>query len=117
MGVHWLAWNISPSRTEIPQDWTPSDARRNDFDETGYSGPDPPDRTHTYRFKLYALETQLDLSGGETKTALGLAMKDSVFAMTQLEGTYSPSPITRLRVRMDTASTGTHREWRPSRTL
>lgn len=90
--VHWLVWNVSPSRTTIPEAWGPTDAVEgtNDFDETGYGGPDPPDGTHTYRFKLYALDTVLDLSAGATKPELGQGMKGAVVARTQLEGTYSP---------------------------
>ena len=32
-----------------------------DFGEVGYGGPAPPDKRHTYVFKLYALDTELDL--------------------------------------------------------
>lgn len=90
--VHWVVWNISPTRTEIPEDWEPTDAVEgtNDFDTTGYGGPDPPDETHIYRFKLYALETVLEVSAGATKPELGRAMKGAVVAQTQLEGEYSP---------------------------
>lgn len=90
--VHWLVWNIGPSRTEIPEGWEPTDAVEgtNDFDETGYAGPDPPDEAHTYRFKLYALDTTLELSAGATKIELGRAMKGAVIARTQLKGSYSP---------------------------
>lgn len=90
--VHWVVWNISPSRTKIPEDWEPTDAVEgtNDFDKIGYGGPDPPDEAHTYRFKLYALDTALQLSAGATKTELGRAMNEAIIAQTQLEGTYSP---------------------------
>lgn len=90
--VHWLVWNIDPTRTTIPEGWTPSDAVEgtNDFDTTGYGGPAPPDEPHTYRFKLYALDTMLDLSAGATKTELGEAMAGRIVARTQLEGTYAP---------------------------
>ena len=32
-----------------------------DFGEVGYGGPAPPDKRHTYVFKLYALDSKLDL--------------------------------------------------------
>ena len=32
-----------------------------DFGEVGYGGPAPPDKRHTYIFKLYALDSELDL--------------------------------------------------------
>lgn len=89
---HWIVWNIDPSRREIPDGWTPRDAveGENDFGEVGYGGPKPPDREHTYRFKLFALSTLLDLDRGATKDELGQAMKGHVVAQTQLEGTYAP---------------------------
>lgn len=90
--VHWLVWNVRPGRTNIPEAWQPTDAVEgtNDFDAIGYGGPDPPDDTHRYRFKLYALETVLDLSAGATKTELGEAMQRTILARTQLDGTYAP---------------------------
>lgn len=90
--VHWLVWNVDPARTEIPEGWDPTDAVEgtNDFGESNYVGPDPPDGTHTYRFKLYALDTNLKLSAGETKRTLGRAMDGTIVARSQLEGTYSP---------------------------
>lgn len=90
--VHWLVWNIGPSRVHIPEAWEPTDPVEgtNDFERTDYSGPVPPDDTHTYRFKLYALNTVLELSADATKMELGQAMNGSVVAQTQLAGTYSP---------------------------
>lgn len=90
--LHWLVWNIPPDTTEIPAGWDPVDAveGRNDFGETGYGGPAPPDDTHTYRFKCYALDTTLDLSSSASMTDVGAAMADHVLAQTRLTGTYSP---------------------------
>jgi len=75
--LHWLAWNISPSRTEIPERWEPDGAvvGTNDFDERGYGGPAPPDGEHTYRFKLYAVGTTLDLPDSAGKRDVGAAMR------------------------------------------
>lgn len=89
---HWVVWNVPPDRTEIPEGWSPADAVEgtNDFGETGYDGPNPPDKEHTYRFKLSALDTTLDLQAGATKDDLGRAMEGHVLAQTQLEGTYAP---------------------------
>lgn len=90
--LHWLVWDIPPSITEIPEGWSASDASvgTNDFGERGYGGPDPPDSVHIYRFKLYALDTTLDVSASADKPTVGRAMTGHVLAQTQLEGTYAP---------------------------
>jgi len=90
--LHWLVWNIPPSLTEIPEDWEPTDPveGKNDFGNRGYGGPAPPDETHTYRFKLYALDATLNLSESADKREVGRAMRGAVLARTQLTGTYSP---------------------------
>lgn len=87
---HWLVWNIPPETTTVSQDWSPDDATEgtNDFGETGYGGPNPPDREHTYRFKLFALDTTLDLGPDADADDLESAMDGHVLERTQLEGTY-----------------------------
>lgn len=89
---HWVVWNVDPETHEIPEDWTPTAAKegQNSYGERGYGGPNPPDREHTYRFTLYALDTSLDLESGATKADLERAMEGHVLAETVLEGTYAP---------------------------
>lgn len=90
--LHWLVWNIPPDRTEIPAGWEPTAAVTgiNDFGNRGYDGPAPPDGEHTYRFKLYALDSTLDLPESATKREVGEAMQGGRLAQTSLEGTYAP---------------------------
>jgi hypothetical protein len=90
--LHWLVWNVPPSRTSIPEDWSPTGAVEgtNDFGERGYGGPAPPGETHTYRFKLYALDATLDLPDSASERDVGEAMRGRLVARTQLEGTYGP---------------------------
>lgn len=89
---HWLVWNIPPTVHKIPEGWHSTEAIEgtNDFGTTGYGGPSPPDKKHTYRFKLYALDTHLDLPSSSTKKEVGNAMSHHILAQTQLEGTFSP---------------------------
>lgn len=89
---HWVVWNIDPETTEIPEDWSPTGATQgqNSYGEAGYGGPNPPDREHTYRFRLYALDTALALDAGMTKADLEQAMDGHVLDETVLEGTYTP---------------------------
>ena len=87
---HWIVWNVPPEPTTIPEDWNPSEATEgtNDYGDVGYGGPNPPDREHRYRFKLFALDTTLDLPADVDVEALGSAMAGHVLARTQLDGTY-----------------------------
>ncbi|MEF8802370.1 MAG: YbhB/YbcL family Raf kinase inhibitor-like protein [Halolamina sp.] len=89
---HWVVWNIDPATTTIPEDWDASGAveGRNDYREQGYGGPNPPDREHTYRFRLFALDQQLDLSPASTTDQLESAMAGSILAETQFHGVYAP---------------------------
>jgi Raf kinase inhibitor-like YbhB/YbcL family protein len=89
---HWVVWNVDPTTSRIPENWDAGTAveGRNDYGEHGYGGPNPPDREHTYRFRLYALDRALDLESGATKDQLETAMDGAVIAQAQLEGTYTP---------------------------
>ena len=79
--VHWLEYgNTDDSVTE----------GKNDFGEIGYGGPAPPDGRHTYIFKLYELDTDLDLKEGFSKQELEDAMKGHIIAEAKLTGTYAP---------------------------
>ena len=84
--VHWVAWNIDPTKTEL----TKSTEGMTDFGEVGYGGPAPPDKRHTYVFKLYALDSELDLPDKSTKADVEKAMEGHIIEQTQLTGTYAP---------------------------
>ena len=80
--VHWLQYhNLSaPSPIE----------GKTDFGEIGYGGPAPPDKRHTYIFKAYALDTELDLKEGYSKQELEDAMKNHIIDQAKLTGTFAP---------------------------
>ena len=63
---------------------------KNDFGELGWGGPAPPDKRHTYIFKAYVLDVELDLKEGYSKQELEDAMKGHIIAETKLIGTYAP---------------------------
>ena len=90
--VHWVLWNISPNVVEINENSLPSDSieGKTDFGEIGYGGPAPPDKEHTYVFKLYALDKKLDLNKNSTKLQIEEAMQGHIIKKTQLEGRYAP---------------------------
>ena len=90
--VHWTVWNIGPDVTEIAESSKPSGSieGKTDFGEIGYGGPAPPDKEHTYVFKLYALDKKLDNKKGATKNQIEESMQNHIIAETVLKGRYSP---------------------------
>ena len=65
-------------------------AGKNDFGEIGWGGPAPPDKRHTYVFKAYILDVELDLKEGYSKQELEDAMKGHIIAEAKLTGTFAP---------------------------
>jgi len=89
---HWVVWNIDPATETIPEDWDASEAveSENDYGNRGYGGPNPPNREHSYRFRLYALDEPVALDTGSTKNELLSTIEQHVVDEAQLEGTYAP---------------------------
>jgi hypothetical protein len=96
--VHWVAWNIEPTNT-IPEGIPTSKEvthpikilqGKNDGKRFGYMGPCPPKGhgIHHYHFKVYALDTKLDLKPGSSKRKLLRAIKDHIIDQAELVGTY-----------------------------
>lgn len=84
--VHWLVCNISSETGDI----TSGVIGKTDFGEIHYGGPAPPNGRHTYIFKVYALDTKLDLVKGFSKQELEEAMKDHIITEAKLTGTFTP---------------------------
>ena len=89
--VHWLVWNIDPSTTAIAEGSSPSGSVEGttSFGKTGYGGPCPPSGTHRYFFKLYALDSTLDLASDADKAALEAAMEGHILDQAETMGVYS----------------------------
>jgi Raf kinase inhibitor-like YbhB/YbcL family protein len=87
---HWVFWNVDPKITEITEDSIPAGAvlGTNSFGRLTYGGPCPPSGTHRYFFKLYALDSMLDLPEGSKKDDLEKAMEGHIFDEANLMGRY-----------------------------
>lgn len=86
--VHWLLYNIPPNAREIPEGGLLGHSGANSWPKLGYGGPCPPNGTHRYFFKLYALDTQLDLTQDAKKADLLKAMEERILAQAELMGVY-----------------------------
>jgi len=86
--VHWVVWNIPPTEN-IFEDNVPGTEGLNDFNKKSYGGPAPPSGTHRYFFKIYALDTMLDIDKDSRKPELVAAMKGHILAQGEVVGTYS----------------------------
>jgi hypothetical protein len=87
---HWLLWNI-PIISKIEEDKVPNGAVQglNDFGKHEYGGPCPPSGTHRYFFKLFALDTTLDIDEKSKRGDIRRAMQDHVLAEATLVGLYA----------------------------
>ena len=85
--IHWLVWNIPPSN-EIQENSVPGTEGLNTNKKNSYHGPCPPGGTHRYYFKVYALDTHLNLSAFSEKEVLENAMQNHILAHGELIGLY-----------------------------
>ena len=93
--VHWVIFNIPADVNELEDDIPPDEVLSNgaiqgttDFGRVGYGGPCPPSGTHRYYFKIYALDTTLDLTSSTDKAKLLDAMEGHIIGRGQLMGKY-----------------------------
>jgi Raf kinase inhibitor-like YbhB/YbcL family protein len=84
---HWVVWNIPPNEV-IGENSRPGTSGKNSFGDNGYGGPCPPSGSHRYFFKVYALDSDLDIQAGSGKKTLQDAMKNHVLASGELMGQF-----------------------------
>ncbi|MFB6095784.1 MAG: YbhB/YbcL family Raf kinase inhibitor-like protein [Haloferacaceae archaeon] len=97
--VHWLLWGLPPDVGTVPRGVATTEtvealggARQgtNSAGKIGYVGPCPPtgDGPHTYRFRLFALDADLQVAAGAKRGPLAEAINDHALADALLTGTY-----------------------------
>lgn len=94
--VHWVIFDLPGDMREL-REGVPKDRElstgarqgRNDFGKIGYNGPCPQKGTvHRYFFKLYALNSKVNLKPGVSKGELERAMKGHILAQAELIGKF-----------------------------
>jgi len=85
---HWIIWNIRPMEMII-ENTIPGTEGKNSFGKTRYHGPCPPEgNAHRYFFRVYALDTLLDVRAGADKKTLEKAMHDHILGQGEIIGMY-----------------------------
>lgn len=88
--VHWVVFNIDPTTTDVLENSVPKGGIEGvtDFGKPGYGGPCPPSGSHRYFFKLYALDSILNLPQNSDKKAVEEAMQGHILDSAELVGLY-----------------------------
>lgn len=96
--THWVVYNIPPISKNLKENIPPKKTLPDgtlqglsDFKSVGYGGPCPPSGTHRYFFKLYALDTLLEVPPSASRQEVEKAMKGHILAEASYMGTYKLS--------------------------
>ncbi len=98
--LHWTVWNIPANTKDLLEGERIGVEGATESLAPGYYGPCPPvGPAHTYKFKVYALDTLLTLKEGASLSQLQAAITDHVLAEAGLNGVYgldstiTPTPL------------------------
>jgi Raf kinase inhibitor-like YbhB/YbcL family protein len=93
--IHWIIFNIAGTMMKLPEGIKKGNFVSGVTDfyymkhrTWQYGGPCPPNGAHHYHFKLYALDTMLDLPQGADKEELLGAMSGHILGQAKLIGVY-----------------------------
>lgn len=93
--THWLLYNIPPDTAKITPDSISELLDKgamqgvNNFGTTHYGGPCPPFGVHRYFFKLFAIDSDLNIIPNATKSEIQNAIREHILEKTELIGLYS----------------------------
>jgi Raf kinase inhibitor-like YbhB/YbcL family protein len=87
---HWVLYNLPASTSSLAEGSNDGTAGSNDFGNTGYGGPMPPEGhgRHHYYFWILALDSEPDLEGGLSLEEFLEKVEPYVLGMNRLIGTY-----------------------------
>lgn len=88
--VHWVLYNLPGSLSGLDEGSGEGTAGVNDFGNTGYGGPMPPDGhgVHHYFFWVIALDEELGLEPGLTMWQFLEKAEPHILGMNRIVGTY-----------------------------
>jgi len=97
--THWVLYNIPKNMNALRETVTEKELLecgiiqcKNFIRKFNYAGPAPPFGVHTYRFRLYALDTIFEKGKIRSKSTLKKMMKAHILNIAELHGTYSSRP-------------------------
>ncbi len=86
---HWIVWNMLPTSKGLERGEKGLKTGINSYSVNEYKGPcPPPGKPHRYFFKLYALDTFLELPDSTTKKALEGAMQGHIIEQSEFIGIF-----------------------------
>ena len=88
--VHWVVFDM-PVVARIAENSVPGRLGITNSGKRSYHGPCPPSGTHRYFFKVYALDSMLNLKEGISKGQLEKAMQGHILDEAELTGLYKRS--------------------------
>ena len=93
--THWIIFNIPTDIMELPENVKKKEKLENgmiqglnSFGFPGYGGPCPPGEEHRYFFRIYALDTTLNLPTPTKREDFLKAMNNNILDEGQLMGKY-----------------------------
>ena len=94
--THWLVYDIPMERQELPEGvnghpelHNGGKQGQNDFGDTGFGGPCPPQGMHRYVFRLFALDQTLEMAPGSNKGDLLKLMQGHILETAEITSTYA----------------------------
>lgn len=89
--LHWVVFNIDPTTNFVNANSVPSRGVQSltDFGKSKYGGPCPQNGIHKYKFKLFALDTVLDLTEDVTLEEIMNSMNEHIIDKAEISALYT----------------------------
>jgi len=90
--IYWLVFDIQPGTTDIQEGAVPTGARQalNSMGTMKYDAPCPRGHSHSYRFTVYALNSQVTLPNGAPLLAVWTAIANATIGRGRIVVTGNP---------------------------